>query len=181
MLRVRRSLAGFGEPYFYRAQKAEMQPHHPEAPVEAPPLSGRRHFVEFFLGGGLFASALSFLYPITRYLIPPQATDMGSDTVIAARVGDLKRNSGKIFRFGNKPGLLVLTREGEYRAMAATCTHLDCTVQHRSETGDVWCACHNGVYDTTGRNVSGPPPRPLEVFDVHIRGEEIVVTRQRQT
>ncbi len=142
--------------------------------------NGRRRFVEFFLGGSLFASALSFLYPITRYLIPPPATDLGSDTVVAARVGDLKPNSGKIFRFGNRPGLLILTREGEYRALSATCTHLDCTVQHRPETGDVWCACHNGTYDTTGRNISGPPPRPLESFQVHVRGEEIVVTRQQK-
>lgn len=146
----------------------------------AAPLTGRRRFVEFFLGGGLFASALSFLYPILRYLIPPQSADLGSDTVVAARVGDLKHNSGKIFRFGTRPGLLVLTKEGEYHAMSATCTHLDCTVQFRNDTSQVWCACHNGVYDLNGRTVSGPPPRPLQEFDVHVLGQEIVVTRRQQ-
>jgi len=146
----------------------------------AAPLPERRRIVGFFLGGGLFASAVSFLYPITRYLIPPRSTDLGSDTVVAGRVGALRPNSGKIFRFGSRPGLLILTREGEYRALSATCTHLDCTVQHRPETSDVWCACHNGIYDTTGRNISGPPPRPLESFQVHVRGDEIVVTRQQK-
>jgi Rieske Fe-S protein len=155
---------------------------HAESPREvsagAPP--GRRKFVEFFLGGGLFASAISFLYPIARYLIPPPAADLGSDTVVAARVGDLKPNSGKIFRFGNRPGLLVLTRDGQYHALSGTCTHLDCTVQYRDDTSQVWCACHNGVYDLNGRNVSGPPPRPLQEFEVHVRGEEIIVTRRQQ-
>ena len=33
---------------------------------------------------------------------------------------------------------------------------------------------------SNGRNVSGPPPRPLDVFDVHVRGDEIVVSRKRE-
>ena len=104
---------------------------------------------------------------------------MGGETVGAARVGELKPNSAKIFRFGSRPGLLLLGADGEYRAMSATCTHLSCTVQYRADLKQVWCACHNGTYDLAGRNVSGPPPRPLELFDVHVQGEEIVVGRKR--
>lgn len=140
----------------------------------------RRRFMQVLLGGGLLASAVSFLYPVLRYLIPPAAADLGSDTVVAGQVGELKPNSGKIFRFGNKPGLLLLAPDGEYRAMSATCTHLNCTVQYRSDVRRVWCACHNGFYDLNGRNVAGPPPRPLEAFDVHVRGEEIVVSQRKK-
>jgi Rieske Fe-S protein len=140
-------------------------------------LNGRRGFLELFLGAGLLASLASFLYPVLRYVIPPPSPDLGSQEVVAAKVGDLKANSGKIFRFGAKPALLVMLAGGEYRAMAATCTHLDCTVQYRTDKHDVWCACHNGVYDLNGRNISGPPPRPLQVYQVHIKGDEIVVTR----
>ncbi|HEX9761065.1 MAG TPA: Rieske (2Fe-2S) protein [Candidatus Acidoferrales bacterium] len=145
-----------------------------------PPAPHRRRVIEFLLGGGLLASVASFLYPILRYLVPPAPPDLGSDSVVAAKVGDLKRNSGKIFRFGNKPALLVLTSEGEYRAMTATCTHLDCTVQFREDVRQIWCACHNGFYDLAGRNIAGPPPRPLETFEVHVRGEEIVVNRRQE-
>lgn len=143
------------------------------------PANRRRRFIEFLLGGGLIASAISFLYPVLRYLVPPAATDLGSDTVVAGRVGELKRNTGKIFRFGNRPALLVLTAGGEYRAMSATCTHLNCTVQYRGDLRQVWCACHNGFYDLSGRNIAGPPPRPLEAYEVHVRGDEVVVTRRR--
>ncbi len=147
---------------------------------EAPaPTSLRRRFIEYLLGGGLVASALSVLYPLLRYLVPPAATDLGSDTVVAGKVGELKRNSGKVFRFGNRPALLVLTAEGKYRAMAATCTHLNCTVQYRGDVQQVWCACHNGFYDLNGRNIAGPPPRPLETYDVHVGGDEVIVSRRR--
>jgi cytochrome b6-f complex iron-sulfur subunit len=138
----------------------------------------RRGLVEFLLGGGLLASFISFVYPVWRYLIPPATPELNSNTTVAGRVGELKRNSGKIFRFGNRPGLLVLTANGEYRAMTAVCTHLNCTVQYRSDLQLIWCACHNGLYDLNGRNVSGPPPRPLDAFEVHVRGDEIVVSRR---
>ena len=147
--------------------------------AQAAPLP-RRRFVEVLLGGGFLATAVAFLYPVLRYLIPPKAADLGGDSVVAGRVGELKPNSGKIFRFGNRPGLLIRTADGQYRAMSATCTHLSCTVQYRDDLHEVWCACHNGMYDLNGRNISGPPPRPLENFEVQVSGEEIYVRRRRE-
>jgi Rieske Fe-S protein len=150
------------------------------APSDPSIQPGRRRLVEILLGGGLLASLASFLYPVLRYLVPPAVADLGGDSVVAAKVNELKPNSARIFRFGSRPGMLIRTAEGEYRAMSATCTHLSCTVQYRGDVKQVWCACHNGTYDLAGRNVSGPPPRPLELFDVHVRGEEIVVGRKRE-
>lgn len=144
-----------------------------------PPLP-RRRFVEVLLGSGFVATIVAFLYPVFEYLIPPKAADLGGDSVVAGRVGELKPNSGKIFRFGNRPGILIRTSGGEYRAMSATCTHLSCTVQYRDDMQHVWCACHNGHYDLNGRNISGPPPRPLELFEVQVRGDEIFVRRRRE-
>jgi cytochrome b6-f complex iron-sulfur subunit len=140
----------------------------------------RRSFVKALLGGGVLASAATFIYPVLRYVVPPAATDIGGDSVVAAHLGELKANTAKIFKFGSHPGLLVMGADGEYHAMSATCTHLSCTVQYRPDTHQVWCACHNGTYDMAGRNVSGPPPRPLELFDVHVQGQDIVVSRKRE-
>jgi Rieske Fe-S protein len=142
--------------------------------------ASRRRSIGIFLGGGLLATFASFLYPVLRYFVPPAVVDLGGDEVVAAKQGDLKPNSGKIFRFGSRPGLLILESDGTYRALSATCTHLGCTVQYRPDLREIWCACHNGIYNLNGGNVSGPPPRPLTVFDVHQRGEEIVVSRKRE-
>ena len=144
------------------------------------PEPARRRLIEFLLGGGLLASFASFIYPVLRYLVPPAVVDLGGDEAVAAKLTELKPNSSKIFRFGSRPGLLIMNSDGTYRALSASCTHLGCTVQYRNDLREIWCACHNGIYDLNGRNVSGPPPRPLDVFDVHVRGDEVVVSRKRE-
>ena len=150
------------------------------APQSASEKVPRRRFVNILLGTGLLASAASFLYPILRYLVPPKLPDLAGDAVLAARVPEMKPNTAKTFRFGTRPGLLVETATGEYRAMSATCTHLGCTVQYRPDLREIWCACHNGMYDLNGRNISGPPPRPLEAFEVQVRGDDIFVRRKQE-
>jgi cytochrome b6-f complex iron-sulfur subunit len=144
------------------------------------PQTLRRRIVELLLGGGLLASFGSFIYPILRYLVPPPVAELGGDQVIAGKADELKPNAAKIFRFGSRPGLLIRNADGSYRAFSATCTHLGCIVQYRSDLQEIWCACHNGLYDLNGRNVSGPPPRPLDVYDVHVRGDEIMVSLKRE-
>ena len=136
-----------------------------------------RRWVNLLLGSGVAASIISFLYPALRYILPPPVAESADRFVVAAKVGELKNNSGKIFKFGSEPALLVHLADGSYRAFAAVCTHLSCTVQYRSDLREIWCACHNGLYDLEGRNISGPPPRPLMVYEVHIQGEDVVVTR----
>src|SRR5208282_5265294 len=144
------------------------------------PEPARRRMVGIFLGGGRLASIASFIYPVLRYLVPPAVVDLGGDEVVAAKLGDLKPNSGMIFRFGSRPGLLILESDGTYRAFSASCTHLGCTVQYRPDLHEIWCPCHNGIYNMNGGNVSGPPPRPLTVFDVHLRGDEIYVSQKAE-
>jgi cytochrome b6-f complex iron-sulfur subunit len=138
----------------------------------------RRGFVELLLGGGFLATAAAFIYPVFRYFIPPPVADLGVNEVVAAKAGELKPNSGMIFRFGSVPGLLIMEADGTYRALSASCTHLGCTVQYRPDLREIWCPCHNGIYNLNGGNVSGPPPRPLTAFDVHVRGEEIYVSQK---
>lgn len=144
----------------------------------APPEPGKRTFLNLLLGGWAAAFAASVLYPLGRYLVPPRASGPATNSVtLPLKASEVKVNSGTIFKFGQRPGLLVRTEEGEFKAFAAICTHLDCTVQYRSDAQQIWCACHNGFYDLLGRNVSGPPPRPLEEYKVNVQGEEIVITR----
>lgn len=133
--------------------------------------------MEVFLGTGIVASLISFIYPVIRYLIPPPRSDLGSSTVLAAKVGELPVNSGRIFRFGDKPAILILTAGDKYLAFTAVCTHLGCTVQYRPDLHEIWCPCHNGKYNLHGRNISGPPPKPLTEFEVHVRGDDIYVSR----
>jgi Rieske Fe-S protein len=138
----------------------------------------RRSFLNYILGGSLFATLAAVLYPVLAYLKPPEIAEAMSSSIKVGNLEDFPPDSGKIFKFGRIPGLLIHTPDGEFKAFNATCTHLSCVVQYRKDLGVIWCACHNGRFNLNGKNISGPPPRPLERFEVHIKGEEIYVSRQ---
>jgi Rieske Fe-S protein len=160
-------------------------PNRPTTPPAVPTVTttdfDRRTFLDALLAVGFVSTAIAIAYPVARFLIPPASGEPATESVVAGRAAALKPNSAAMFRFGNKPGIVVRTEEGEVRAFSAVCTHLDCTVQFRADTSQLWCACHNGTYDLGGNVVSGPPPRGLERFTVNLRGapgeEEIVVSR----
>ena len=142
------------------------------------PEAGRRRFVNWLLGTSAGAFVLSVLYPISRYLVPPQVAESTAASVtLSLKPDEVKANTGQIFKFGNRPGILIRTPSGDLRAFSAVCTHLNCTVQYRPDLTQIWCACHNGHFDLNGQNVSGPPPRPLDPYVVNVRGNQIVVSK----
>ncbi len=137
----------------------------------------RRHFVDGFLSCGIAATTVSIFYPILKFVIPPETTESAVISATAGRVDAIQPNTGKIFQFGEDPALLVRTAEGELRAFSARCPHLNCTVQYDSEQRQIVCACHGGVFDLNGKNIAGPPPKPLVTYSVNVRSDEIVVSR----
>ncbi|MDD8018693.1 MAG: Rieske (2Fe-2S) protein [Bacteroidota bacterium] len=148
-----------------------------ETPVQHPDES-RRDFLKFILGGSVLAWIVSVLYPIFAYLKPPKQNEVEVSSVKVGLLKDIEKDSGQIVKFGTKPVILIRTANGDLRAFSAACTHLECTVQYRKDYGMIWCACHNGKYDLNGRNVSGPPPRPLDEYRVVVQGEEVSISKK---
>ncbi len=138
----------------------------------------RRSFLDWLLATSLGATVVAALYPVFRFVIPPATAEATTNRVLAGNLKDLAPNTGKIFRFGARPGIVIRTPEGEVRAFSAVCTHLQCTVQYRPDLKQIWCACHDGHYDLQGTNVAGPPPRPLQRYEVAVASDgAIYVTR----
>ena len=132
--------------------------------------SGRRRFVNWFLGTSAGALAAAIVFPILRYLSPPRVAEAATAEVEAGAVNDpafLDRGF-KIVPFGAEPVIVVRVSETDFRATGATCTHLDCIVEYRPDQRILWCNCHNGRFDLTGRNIGGPPPKPLTPYVVHV-------------
>jgi len=150
-------------------------------PTRAAAAFDRRRFLDALLAVGFVSTAVAIAYPVSQFLIPPASGEPATASASAGKAAALKPNSAHIFKFGSRPGIVVRTTDGDVRAFSAVCTHLDCTVQFKADTSELWCACHNGLYDLGGNVVSGPPPRALQRFTVNLRGEgdeaEIVVTR----
>ena len=141
--------------------------------------NGRRKFLTWFLNTTAGAFLISVAYPLSRYLIPPEVEESTASTVtLPIKPNDVKANSGQIVRFGSQPAILIKDPNGELKAFSAVCTHLACIVQYRSDISQIWCACHNGHFDLNGRNVEGPPPKPLEQYVVNVRADQIVVSKK---
>lgn len=142
---------------------------------------GRRAFVTVAAGavGCVYAGLVG--YPVYRYLRSPvekaEATAAVSEVTLP-KADELPPGAALIFKFGAKPALLIHQKDGSWTAMSAVCTHLACTVQYEPDGDRIFCACHNGVYDPkTGANVSGPPPRPLDLYKVTLSPGAVTVSR----
>jgi len=144
---------------------------------DAPKDEAKRSFLVYFLGGSFLAWLGAILYPVIAYLSPPKQSGVAVTSVKAGRLEDIPLDSGQIVKFGSKPVIMVRTRQGDVKAFEGTCTHLDCTVQYKKDEGIIWCACHNGQYDLTGRNIGGPPPKPLEEYRVVVKADEILISK----
>jgi Rieske Fe-S protein len=70
---------------------------------------------------------------------------------------------------------LVRNDDTQITALDATCTHLGCRVSWDSESGQLKCPCHGGVYDRNGAVVAGPPPAPLATLATRLEGDQVLV------
>ena len=130
----------------------------------------RRQILNWFLGTSFGALIVSVIYPVLRYMTPPKISEATTNQIEAGQVNDpqLLDRGYKIVRFGAEPVILVKAADNDFRAFSATCTHLDCIVGFQKEQTRIYCNCHGGCYDLQGRNVSGPPPRPLTPYKVNV-------------
>lgn len=143
---------------------------------DSTPQMPRRELLDYLLSLTAVAAAGSVVYPIVGYVFPPkQAEKAASGTVEAAKVAEVPPGTAKVFPLGTKPGILIHTQTGEWRAFTAVCPHLSCTVRFKPDSQSMWCPCHDGQFDLHGRNVGGPPPRPLTEHKVSVRDDQVHV------
>jgi menaquinol-cytochrome c reductase iron-sulfur subunit len=63
--------------------------------------------------------------------------------------------------------IYVLTDNGrDFVAMSNICTHLGCRVRWITDQEQFFCPCHNAAFAKNGDVASGPPPRPLDQYQV---------------
>jgi nitrite reductase/ring-hydroxylating ferredoxin subunit len=89
---------------------------------------------------------------------------------------DIPIGGTMIFSYPGDRDRCVLVRLGpdELVAFSQSCTHLSCAVIPRVDEGVFVCPCHEGYFDLrTGKNISGPPPRPLPRITLETDGDDI--------
>ena len=103
---------------------------------------------------------------------PTSKVEIGTPTLFSTEV---ERQTGWI-KNSQTLTIYIYTENGrDYIAMSNICTHLGCRVRWIDDTQEFFCPCHNGVFDKQGVVVSGPPPRPLDRYEVKVEEDQIYI------
>lgn len=103
---------------------------------------------------------------------PASKVELNTPTLFKATV---QQQSGWIVN-EEELSFYVLTENGrDYIAMSNICTHLGCRVRWINEQGQFFCPCHNAIFDKEGKVVAGPPPRPLDRYEVKVEDGQLFV------
>lgn len=136
----------------------------------------RRWFLNGMLAVFGSITALGTAYPVAMFLWPREEKVKGSGKrSMKIPLSDISVGGAKFVRFLNKPTVIIRHSEVQISALSATCTHLGCVVKFKQSSGELYCPCHGGMFDYTGKVLGGPPPGPLPSYPVRVDGEYIVV------
>ncbi len=119
-------------------------------------------------------TSVPIISSIIRFIFPPARAFVGSKVI--GTVDEMQPNTGKVVQLGERPVIVITTKDGEPIAYGANCTHLGCVVRYREERGDIYCACHGSVFNIEGQPVSGPASRPLEEIPIKIENDQVSIT-----
>jgi cytochrome b6-f complex iron-sulfur subunit len=106
-----------------------------------------------------------------NYLLPA-ASSARKKLVDAGSREELESKGHLLVPFYGTAGLVIF-EAGQVRAFDARCTHAGCMVEWRGAERKFSCPCHGGVFDADGKQVSGPPPRPLSPIRAILRGSRV--------
>jgi cytochrome b6-f complex iron-sulfur subunit len=138
---------------------------------------GRRRFLsQAVMGfGALFGLGLLAMR-FVQFLVPAPKPKR-YEAVLIGTEAKVPVGEAVAIDLGGQKMMVLRTEEGIV-AFSRRCTDLGCLVSWNKERQQFVCPCHQGVFDKTGRNIAGPPPRPLDRFEVVRRGEQLYVTIQ---
>ena len=60
-------------------------------------------------------------------------------------------------------------------ALSNICTHLSCRVTWEDGRQEYVCPCHDAQFDIVGDVLSGPPPRPLDSYEIKVEEGDLFI------
>ncbi len=148
----------------------------------------RKKFMEIAIWSIAGVIALGMTIPAIAYLVGPAIkkaqeqvwirlgsvlkVEIGVPTLFKVKV---QQRTGWIVN-EEEISVYILTEDGRnYIAMSNICTHLGCRVRWIAEQNSFFCPCHNAIFDQEGGVVSGPPPEPLERYEVKVEDNQLYI------
>jgi cytochrome b6-f complex iron-sulfur subunit len=135
----------------------------------------RGMLARLMMAAGLTAGGGVFAWIAARYVTPLKAI-RNRRQIYLASVKDVPAGKGRKFGLPGGATALVTQAKGEIVALSDTCPHLGCKVHFEPDRGQFVCPCHNGIFDSNGIAISGPPAeqgKNLHRYDVKQVGDNI--------
>jgi len=135
---------------------------------------GRRKFLLGLSWTGVSLFIVTFFAAALRFFWPR----VSSRPAMSVRVGfPHDYRVGQVVYYPGRK-LFIVRHEKGFLSFSARCTHLGCLVVWNVDHNMFLCPCHGGKYDAEGRNVEGPPPRPLDAFSLRLDNNGFLVVDQ---
>jgi Rieske Fe-S protein len=148
----------------------------------------RRDFMKTATGAIAGLITVGMAIPAVAYIVGPalkkneteewialgsaSKVEIGTPTLFKTKI---ERQTGWILNV-SEVSVYVVTEDGrEYVAMSNTCTHLGCRVRWITDQDQFFCPCHNATFDKDGQVVAGPPPRPLDRYEVKVEDDQLFI------
>ena len=159
----------------------------PEGSLVADSIS-RRKFLSrttLAIGGAIVAGwavpAVAYIFGPTRAtnrqrewrpLGSPDKVALGKPTLFKTRI---ERTTGWVTQ-EEEVSVYVFTEDGrDFIGLSNICTHLGCRVRWIDDQDVFFCPCHNAAFAKDGRVASGPPPRPLDTYEIMVEAGQLLV------
>jgi len=131
----------------------------------------RSQFLGIAWTGSLGLVAAQVGLALVKFIQPVAKSGFGGE-IFAGKVeefavGTINRVlAGRFFISRTDDGILALWQK---------CTHLGCAVPWVEEEGQFHCPCHGSIFNKVGEVISGPATRPMDIFPIDVRENEVWV------
>ncbi len=151
--------------------------------------ASRRRFLTVLLNGVAALIGAALAVPAVGYVLSPARRSRRVEWTFLGNVDEFPVNeprlthfpaagSGAWMRDPIHRAVYALNRgKGEFTVFDVHCTHLGCPVQYNAAASRYFSPCHGGVFDAEGRVLTGPPPRPLDRYEVKVEGGKVYTGR----
>ena len=155
--------------------------------TEAPESIGRRKFLSRITWGISGLIGLVFGIPAIGYIVGPALKKQEENWLEMGSISKVELGNPTLFKkkivqqIGwstkeDEVNVYILSKDGhDYEALSNVCTHLACRVRWIAEEETFLCPCHNAGFDKNGDVLFGPPPKPLDRFEVKIENDKIFI------
>jgi len=133
----------------------------------------RRNFLQITWGALLAGMIGQAGFGLFSFLKPKIEAGAFGSKVVAGQVGEFQ--PGTVSHVQEGRFYIYRLEDGGFLALWQRCTHLGCTIPWVETSHLFNCPCHSSLFTPSGEIVSGPAPRPMDLFPIEIVDGNLVV------